>query len=522
MYIIKSFKLVLILILTLTPIIAFVLPVSADDTTPRYIHLSWVNNPKTTMTIAWKTNVETASIVQYGLNTAYGDEEIGTDAIWHFVELTGLSPDTVYHFRVGDGNLWSKDSYFKTGTTGKHTTFVGLGDAQEHNPNRKLMVDVVNNVMDLDFFLYSGDFIENAREVHRWNSWFADYSKLTNHLAMMSALGNHEKNHSNYYNFLALPGNEAYYSFSYGSVHFAILHTYWEGVPDENYTDQVDWLTADLDAHQDYEWTFIMMHRPPFSSFPRYFEVEPNWYQVINDSFRPVFEQYEVDLVLTGHEHSYERLEKNNITYIISGGAGSWLNDLFPQYRLNESVYIEATFNFVYFDIYEKQFDARAFRPDYTLIDQYTINNGTKPDLRIENPPVKYTMLENETHVMNITVKNNGDTATEAGTQLELLSEMMSPVYFDVPILAPKESVEFTYTYSPAGPENRTFSLYIDRDENVDELIEENNEIHLVFEALPLEEPTPTDTAGCCTILAALSTIAVVAVVTMFRKKKKS
>ncbi len=507
----------IITFLIISPLTLLTFEVYADDFTPRYIHLSWQHETTTTMTVAWNTAEETASIVEYGLDASYSDEASGDVGIWHFVELTGLVADTIYHYRVGNGELWSSDNTFKTGTNGKHTSFIGLGDAQEASPNRKMMVNIVNSIQDIDYILYNGDFVELARETPQWLKWFADNAPLTTHIPFMTTMGNHEKNSSNYYRMFALPGKEEYYSFDYGPVHISVLHTYWEGF-DENYTEQVNWLVDDLTTHQEYEWNVVMMHRPPFSSFPRHWEVE-SWYKEINASFVPIFEQFQVDLVLTGHEHAYERLYKNNITYVISGGAGSWLNKVFPAYKLNESVYAESTHNFIYFNLYENQFDVRGFREDYSLIDQYTINKQEKPDLRCENLPLELDIHWKDTQKVNITIANNGEVAITQETKAKVEVSDGNSWDLTVPALVVGEKTLFEIEWKPPEKGTFTWTVTVDTDSEIDEVVEENNELIFTFSAVKIEGAS-FFADGPWGIFGVISSILIVAYATLKRRRK--
>ena len=515
----KTYFLFLITLIVLSPLSIFIFEVYAQDYNPKNIHLSWQHDTTTTMTVGWRTDEKTNSIVEYGLTSSYTAETSDNDEVrWHFVELTGLTADTIYHYRVGDGEFWSDDYTFKTGTTGDHTSFVGLGDAQEATAERKMMVKIVNNIQDIDFILYSGDFVELGREETQWFKWFNDYDPITTHIPIMTALGNHEKNNSNYYESLALPGKEEYYSFNYGPVHVAVLHTFWEGF-EENYTEQVNWLTEDLTIHEDYDWTVIMMHRPPFSSFPRNWEEDPGWYQQINDSFVPIFEQFQVDAVLMGHEHAYERLFQNNVTYIISGGAGSWLNSVFPEYEVEPHVYAEATHNFVYFNLYENQFDIRAFREDYSLIDQYTINNLQKPDLRCENLPLLLEVHYRDTQIINITIANNGNVNIAQETEATVEVSDGNSWDITVPALDVGESELFEFEWKPPEKGTFTWTVTVDSDSEIDEGVEENNIMIFTFNAVKVQGAS-FFADGPWGIIGVISSVIIVAYVSLRRRKK--
>ena len=88
---------------------------------PRWVRVSLTSTPATSMTIAWNTDEVAQSQVEYGPDTSYGQSVSGTSedfggdlGFMHTVTLTGLTPDTTYHYRVGGGADWSGDHTFFT------------------------------------------------------------------------------------------------------------------------------------------------------------------------------------------------------------------------------------------------------------------------------------------------------------------------------------------------------------------------------------------------------------------------
>ena len=79
--------------------------------------------------------------------------------------------------------------------------------------------------------------------------------------------------------------------------------------------DQKTWLEATLAAAEE-PWRVVMVHESPYSA----------GYQGSNrdvrEQFVPLFERYRVQLVLSGHDHDYQRSEPiDGVTYVVSGGA---------------------------------------------------------------------------------------------------------------------------------------------------------------------------------------------------------
>src|SRR5262249_49559418 len=125
-----------------------------------------------------------------------------------------------------------------------------------------------------------------------------------------------------YYDIFALPksgdcggvasGTEAYYSFDWGSAHFVCLDSAEShrliGVP------QLDWLEQDLAANTR-EWVIASWHHPPYSKGSHDSDTDTELIEMRQNAVETL-ENYGVDLVLSGHSHSYER------SFLIDGHYG--------------------------------------------------------------------------------------------------------------------------------------------------------------------------------------------------------
>jgi len=134
---------------------------------PYDIHLNWQHDSSTTMTVVLETTTATiGSMVKYGLDTSYDQiatgtiDNQGTNGLIHIVELTGLTPDTTYHYICGDDNSgWSTDSTFITAPTGPaNFVFCVLGDSRD-NPMEftKIVgkINVINPVFRYSLVTYA-------------------------------------------------------------------------------------------------------------------------------------------------------------------------------------------------------------------------------------------------------------------------------------------------------------------------------------------------------------------------------
>jgi len=105
----------------------------------------------------------------------------------------------------------------------------------------------------------------------------------------------------------ALPNNEHYYAFDYGNAHFIALDTRSGVLYDR--ANQLLWLRRELATPHGATWTFVFFHIPFLTC--TYKGNDP----ALSADLMPLFEKYAVDLVFTGHAHTYERL------YPIRGGV---------------------------------------------------------------------------------------------------------------------------------------------------------------------------------------------------------
>ncbi len=136
-------------------------------------------------------------------------------------------------------------------------------------------------------------------------------------------LGNHDwitNDAQAYFDYFTLPGNERYYDFTWGPVHFFALDSN-DQEPDGvgRSSVQATWFQNAI-ATSTSAWKIVYFHHPPYSS----------GYHGSTDWMRWPFAAWGADAVLSGHDHVYERLLVDGIPYFINGLGGG------PIYTFNE------------------------------------------------------------------------------------------------------------------------------------------------------------------------------------------
>ena len=297
--------------------------------------------------IAWLTSGEVDSVVEYGPTEAYGST--GADYNWtsrHAITLSDLTPHTVYHYRVRtSAQALSSDNTFKTAPGPGQTsfTFVVIGNTHAGlHPDEQQRYwsqadeghrAAVGRIMAInpDFYLHTGDLTCYGYDPEAWDDFFAIEGGIMSRVTMFPTGGEQDGNswyggcprpdcsrHETYLDTFHLPNRERWYSFDYGNAHFISL---WingsiEGGADDISpgSEQYRWLESDL-AQTNKTWKFAFFHFPPYSCGPQGSKSE-------GQAVHPLFVQYGVDMVFSGHDLNYQRQVVDGVTYIVTGGAG--------------------------------------------------------------------------------------------------------------------------------------------------------------------------------------------------------
>ncbi len=286
------------------------------------------------ITIMWRTDVATISKVCYGttyanLTSCLTDSALVTD---HRVRITSLTPHTLYYYSIGDGiNTLQSDSsnYFQTSPvngTQKKSRFWIFADSGVNTAEQNQVRDAFlnyNSTDTIDRMIMLGDnaYIYGTDAEYQAAVFTNHYENIFKHIPVFSAMGNHEVLSSDpttqtgpYFDIFTLPsnaecgglpsGNESYYSFDYANIHFICLETSTASFRAAG-SAMLSWLAADLTATTQ-KWKVVFMHHPPYTKGGHDSDNETNLIET-RQNILPILENYKVDLVLTGHNHQYER-----------------------------------------------------------------------------------------------------------------------------------------------------------------------------------------------------------------------
>jgi parallel beta-helix repeat protein len=301
--------------------------------------------------INWKTENATTGTVQYATDVYYKEQSTYEQTVadteeihLHHLNITNLTPDTVYHYQVCIGNESTGDCTFRTFPLSGSFTFIVYGDSQEPQgepgatqlTRHKLVADRIAEEDNVSFVLHVGDLVNDGSDLEEWNRFFEAARAMMSTTTFYTTLGNHEyasygggsgDPEQNYYDAFEMP---EWYSFDCGDAHFTVL--------DSN--DQADvnaetaWLQADLgsDSATNATWKFVSFHHPPYSSSAKNY----GGWTYFRGLWCPLFPNHSVIAVFNGHVHAYERLTADGIHYVVVGIGGGPIYDL-AEPRIPES-----------------------------------------------------------------------------------------------------------------------------------------------------------------------------------------
>ena len=296
--------------------------------------------------LRWRTSAATASRVEYGpapdqLINVQDDAALVVD---HVVKVDNLAPGTRTYYAIGSpqGRLAGGDSahFFETAPApgAAHPVRIwvigdsGTASAAAANVRDSFLAYAGAARPDLWLMLGDNAYVSGTDSEYQ-QAVFDFYPSVLRSTWLWPTIGNHDALSADsptqsgpYFDIFTLPtsgeaggllsGTEAYFAFDWADIHFVVL--------DSSDSDlapggaQMQWLKADL-ALRNRQWLICIFHHPPYTKGSHdsdNVDDSGGRMQAMRQTALPLLEAAGVDLVLTGHSHSYER------SYLLAGHYG--------------------------------------------------------------------------------------------------------------------------------------------------------------------------------------------------------
>jgi hypothetical protein len=337
-------------------------PGATDASAADQLHIAYGADPASQMTVSWHT-ATSVSRPRLRLGTVHGgwgleipaetksyvDGINQVETICQHARAGGLRPATDYLYQVLSDGAAPVQGSFTTAPSGRVPfRFTSVGDLATPNTAwSKSSLNAATTVHQIEqfnplFHLHNGDLsyanVNTASQPQVWADFMNNIQGAASRIPWMTTLGNHESEWANgplgyasYQTRFDLPGNGSsvagwrgnWYSFQVGSALFVALdandpHYANDGSDNPDNTKQAlyihgyshgaqaQWLDRTLAAaHRDpgIDWIIVFFHQPIISSSSSGAGGDLG----IRQAFLPAIDAYGADLVLTGHDHDYER-----------------------------------------------------------------------------------------------------------------------------------------------------------------------------------------------------------------------
>ncbi len=310
-----------------------------------------------------------------------GDREIPSASVaHHLVRLGGLQPDTPYTYTVavsGAAGL-RHTGHFRT-PRGHERTDARIclyGDSRSgEEEHRKLLATLRRTLTEdpAETLVHLGDFAAAGGDLDEWVAPFESIAPLAQEVPYLLVLGNHEllphdTGRRPFERFFGRAfGDEAYFVRRFGPLHLVVLDTNTDWAEDRA---QVTWAREQLralrTAHPD-DFILVLAHHPMFSS-------------ALHEDFMPLRHELEsavrehADMVLGGHDHTYERGTVDGLHYLVSGGGGSPLYTLNHR-RAGQLAYVPEH-HFACVDVRDGELTLRVTRSNGSLLEECRVRRG--------------------------------------------------------------------------------------------------------------------------------------------------
>lgn len=301
----------------------------------------------TSVTIAWRTNIPSTSLIRYSLNWQVLPD-LATDMNYytdHFITINGLEPGRKYYYSIGsDSRLLQRDTNnqftlpplqgSKAKTVAWITGDAGTGLAAQSRVYQAFLAKMNNAAPDV-WINCGNQAYSSGSDANYQQNFYNIYAATLKKTAFWPLPGEkdyatdtvRQDDHFIPYNHLfrvsqsgtsgIASGKKEYYSFDHGDVHFICLDAYGEQNNKRLYdttSTQAVWLKNDLAASTS-TWKVVCLALPPHTMGSLNSDND-NALIRIRENITPILERYNVDLVISGGSIVYER------SFLLNGLTG--------------------------------------------------------------------------------------------------------------------------------------------------------------------------------------------------------
>lgn len=317
--------------------------------------------------------------------------------------VDNLAPNEEYDFRIVFDDAAS-DWQWLQNANGERFKMLVFCDSQcvDYGVWGSVLKAAAEKNPDAKIFTVIGDLVDNGAADWQWRAWFDAAANVLAQKIFVPVIGNHECYDLNWQNSLPegylrrffQPPNKSrdfegyYYSFDFGAAHFIVLNTQMketDGLRAGLLEEQIARLKKDSAKHKK-PWQIVLMHKDIIAYDTGEYDETRGGINEIGAAFMATFDALGIDLVLTGHEHTYRnrghifraRPAERGPYYIMCGLSGDqrypniWRDPVFDKKLAPQP----ETDNYLTLDVSPKTIHIRCFLTDGKIIDDVILEKG--------------------------------------------------------------------------------------------------------------------------------------------------
>jgi predicted phosphodiesterase len=295
----------------------------------------------------------------------------------HELRLAGLTPGGRYRYEVSGPDIETTRGTFNTMPDAfVPFRFVLYGDTRsDHRSHTATMRAIARE--GADFVVHTGDLVGDGRREDQWQRFFTIERDVLRNAAWVPVVGNHELHRpsrvgiENFRRYVHCeedsPRPELDYTLRYGNVRMIMANAFdnWAAPRMRAWLDG-QLTRARTEGPEDF--LLVVLHWGMHSSGPH----GENG-NLRSAGLADVFRRHNVDMVIAGHDHIYERGEERGLRYMVTGGSGA------PLYKHATTRHYTQVFarqhHYVRVDVERDALSFVALRPDGSVLDRFTIRH---------------------------------------------------------------------------------------------------------------------------------------------------
>lgn len=289
-----------------------------------------VGKDEASRNVTWYCNIPTPGKIQYAEKSGNNFPEQYLEVIaemesssdsGYFInkgELKNLKPDTEYVYRLVNDETVSEIHGFKT--TGEGTfSFLAVGDPQigagsvaaDAENFGVTLQKALDKYPETAFLVSAGDQVNKDSSENQYEAFLEQV--MDSSLPVAAAIGNHDSDSEIYSQHFNNPNETLYgrtdagtnYWFVYNNVLFMHLNSNSESVAEHR-----EFIKEAVEKNKDVNWKIVAFHHSIYSAAGHALQSS---ILERREKYVPVFEEFDIDMVLMGHDHVYVR------SYIMEG-----------------------------------------------------------------------------------------------------------------------------------------------------------------------------------------------------------